>query len=235
LKLQINTDSWSKMNAFYALVPDHKVRGLYGQRLFERLELVCKAIGNSTSLTRTECLVRVIPTLKTPYRDGTTQVVFDRGGHPPIDFVARLAALARARSDPNPASTSLVTTASWSYAARPNHRCRGLVTPGRRGKGIKSIANAEVRTPAERHAAMTWAQRLKRVFNIDIEVCSRCGGSVRVIASIEDQETVDRILDHLRQKEQETPARPLLVPPTRAPPGTLSLFAGKDSRPTATH
>jgi hypothetical protein len=27
----------------------------------------------------------------------------------------------------------------------------------------------------------------------------------------------------------------LLVPPTRAPPGTLSLFAGKDSRPTATH
>ena len=23
---------------------------------------------------------------------------------------------------------------------------------------------------------MTWAQRLKRVFNIDIEVCSRCGG-----------------------------------------------------------
>jgi len=79
------------------------------------------------------------------------------------------------------------------------------------------------------------AQRLKRVFNIDIEVCSRCGGSVRVIASIEDQETVDRILDHLRQKEQETPARPLLVPLTRAPPGTLSLFAGKDSRPTATH
>jgi hypothetical protein len=34
------------------------------------------------------------------------------------------------------------------------------------------------RQPAERHAAMTWAQRLKRVFNIDIEVCGRlCGGS----------------------------------------------------------
>lgn len=50
---------------------------------------------------------------------------------------------------------------------------------------------------------MTWAQRLKRVFNIDIEVCGRCGGAVRVIVetsnrSIEDQETIDRILDHLR-------------------------------------
>ncbi len=35
----------------------------------------------------------------------------------------------------------------------PNHRCRGLVTPARRGKGIKSIANAEVRTPALPHLA----------------------------------------------------------------------------------
>jgi hypothetical protein len=82
---------------------------------------------------------------------------------------------------------------------------------------------------------MTWAQRLKRVFNIDIEVCSLCGGSVRVIACIEDQDVIDRILTHLRQQEQETPTRPLLVPPTRAPPGTLPLFAGKDSSTTALH
>ena len=117
----------------------------------------------------------------------------------------------------------------------PNHRWRGLVTPARRGKGIKSISNAEVRTPAERHTAMTWAQRLKRVFSIDIEVCARCGGSAKVIACIEDQDVIDRILNHLRQKEQETPTRPLLVPPTRAPPGTLPLFAGKDSSTTALH
>jgi len=49
---------------------------------------------------------------------------------------------------------------------------------------------------------MTWAQRLKRVFNIDIEVCGRCGGSVRVIACIEDQDIIDRILTHLRQKRK---------------------------------
>jgi hypothetical protein len=92
---------------------------------------------------------------------------------------------------------------------------------------------------------MTWAQRLKRVFSIDIEVCSRCGGSARVIACIEEQDVIDRILDHLRQKEQETPTRPLLVPPTRAPPGTLPLSLGripdqqhptsKEARETAWH
>jgi len=32
--------------------------------------------------------------------------------------------------------------------------------------------------------AITWAQRLKRVFDIDIETCSECGGDVRIIASI---------------------------------------------------
>ena len=74
---------------------------------------------------------------------------------------------------------------------------------------------------------MTWAQRLKRVFNIDIEVCSRCGGPVRVIASIEDQDVIDGILSHLRDKEQGSPTLPHLTPPTRAPPATLSLFAGK--------
>lgn len=86
----------------------------------------------------------------------------------------------------------------------------------------------DVVSQTERHAAMTWAQRLKRVFNIDIEVCSCCGGSVKVIACVEDQDIIDRILAHLRKKEQSIPALPLLAPPTRAPPATLSLFAGSE-------
>ena len=32
--------------------------------------------------------------------------------------------------------------------------------------------------------SMTWAQCLKRVFAIDIEKCEKCGGPVRIIASI---------------------------------------------------
>ena len=104
--------------------------------------------------------------------------------------------------------------AYWSCAARPNHRLRGLVTPARRGRGVKSISKAEVRSPAERHAAMTWAQRLKRVFNIDIEVCGRCGGSVSVIACIEDQDIIDKILAHLRDKELAAPTGTTAQGPT---------------------
>jgi hypothetical protein len=151
-------------------------------------------------------------------------VAFDRGGHPPVDFMARLAALV-----PKPR----VNLTRYHGVLAPNHHCRGLITPAKRGKGVKPIAYTAVHSSAERHAAMTWAQRLKRVFNIDIEVCGRCGGSVRVIACIEDQDVIDRILDHLRRNEEDTPTRPLLAPPTRAPPETLPLFAGKDSNSTA--
>jgi hypothetical protein len=158
---------------------------------------------------------KVVYTLKTPYNDGTTQLAFD-----PVDFIARLAALV-----PKPR----VNLTRYHGVLAPNHRWRGLVTPARRGKSVKSISNAEVRTPAERHAAMTWAQRLKRVFNIDIEICNRCGGSVKVIACIEDQDIIDRILAHLRDAELTTPSLPLLTPPSRAPPETLPLFAGKEA------
>jgi hypothetical protein len=164
---------------------------------------------------------KVVCTLKTPYRDGTTQVAFDSMG-----FIARLAALA-----PKPR----VNLTRYHGVLAPNHRWRGLVTPAKRGKGAMRPVDSDVVSSIQRHAAMIWAQRLKRVFNIDIEVCSRCGGSVRVIACIEDQDVVDRVLAHLRETEKEAPARPLLVPSTRAPPATLSLFAGTEFHQQGRH
>ena len=150
-------------------------------------------------------------------------MAFDRGGHPPVDFIARLAALA-----PKPRGNFT----RFHGVLAPNNRWRGLVTPANGGKGVKRIANTEGRSSAERHAAITCAQRIKRVFNIDIEVCERCGGSVSVIAFIEDQTIIDRILEHLREKEQEASTRSLPAPPPRAPPAALPLFAGTESSST---
>jgi hypothetical protein len=77
----------------------------------EKRERLCRYIARPAvaiprlSLSSTG---KVVYTLKTPYRDGTTQVAFDRGGHPSVDFIARLAALCH-----NHVSISLATTASW--------------------------------------------------------------------------------------------------------------------------
>jgi hypothetical protein len=44
-----------------------------------------------------------------------------------------------------------------------NNRWRGLVTPAKRGKGVKLIARRDDRASAERHAAMTRAQRFMQL------------------------------------------------------------------------
>ena len=67
---------------------------------------------------------------------------------------------------------------------------------------------------------MTWAKRLKRVFNIDIKTCSQCTGAVKVIACIEDPKVIRQILDHLRQKAQTSES--VVLPESRAPPVGLT-------------
>ena len=142
--------------------------------------------------------------LKTPYRDGTTHVIFE-----PLDFLARLAALV-----PKPR----VNLTRFHGVLAPNSKHRAWVTPAKRGKGrkTKALDEPEDRTPAERRAAMTWAQRLKRVFNIDIETGSQCGGAVRIIACIEDPAVIEKILTHLKAKAVAT--QPIPLPESRAPP-----------------
>ena len=100
----------------------------------------------------------------------------------------------------------------------PNSKHRALVTPAKRGKGNKRSDTDEGReqTSAERRASMSWAQRLKRVFNIDIETCRECGGAMKVIACIEDPVVIQKILTHLKEKAAPEPLG--RVPSARAPP-----------------
>ena len=86
-----------------------------------------------------------------------THVIFE-----PVDFIAKLAALV-----PKPR----VNLTHFHGVFAPNSKHRAVVTPAKRGKGSKSrLAEWQgEKTPVQSHAAMTWAQRLKRVFNIDVE------------------------------------------------------------------
>ena len=162
---------------------------------------------------------KVVYLLKTPYRDGTTHVVFE-----PLDFIARLAALV-----PRPR----VNLTRYHGVLAPNHRWRAEVTPSGRGRGKGNASGQPERSAIERHAAMRWAQRLKRVFNFDVESCVRCGKAVRVaapahpcargisaslhvIASIEEPALIERILAHVRGKAGSDTAS--LGPPSTGPP-----------------
>ena len=72
-------------------------------------------------------------------------------------------------------------------------------------------------------ARLSWARLLKRVVDIDIEHCSNCGGSLKIIAcpeprrraAIEDPPVIVKILSHL--------GLPTRAPP-RAPARRVDLF-----------
>ncbi len=49
---------------------------------------------------------------------------------------------------------------------------------------------------------MTWMARLKRVFDIDISVCPKCGGKLRVIGEVTEPKAIARILEHVKQRER---------------------------------
>ena len=87
--------------------------------------------------------------LKTPYRDGTTHVIFE-----PEDFIARLAALV-------PKPRAHLTRYHGVFA--PASPDRAKIVPR-----THAVAATERGAAAAtgRQRAMSWAQRLKRVFAI---------------------------------------------------------------------
>ena len=202
----------------------------------DKLERLCRYVSRPTVSEQRLALTshgQVRYELKTPYRNGTTHVIFQ-----PLALIAKLAALV-----PKP----IVNLTRFHGVFASNSKHRGQITPAKRGKKTTKVqaggADWLDKNPEERHRAMIWMQRLKRVFNFDIETCERCAGKVRVIASIEESLPHERsecfgyypvviahILKHLKQKEAlQAGIQPHELPPERAPPHA-GLFDPSQSR-----
>ena len=93
----------------------------------------------------------------------------------------------------------------------PNSRLRKQITLKARRRG--SSINDAVKSPVQRQTAMSWVQRLKRVFNIEIETCSQYGSTVKIIACIEDPTVIKQILDHLSSKSIKPNPHPVRAHP----------------------
>ena len=97
----------------------------------QKLERLCRYISRPAIAEKRLSLTsngNVRYQLKTPYRDGTTHVIFE-----PLDFIARLAALV-----PKPR----VNLTRFHGVFAPNSKYRARVTPARRGKGGQRAATA---------------------------------------------------------------------------------------------
>jgi hypothetical protein len=62
-------------------------------------------------------------------------------------------------------------------------------------------------------ARLSWMQLLARVFRIDVSVCSRCDGPMRIVRAVTDPDAIAAELHGAR------------APPRPSPPGQLKLFS----------
>ena len=198
-----------KCNAFLGKIPTFSLYAGVAANKHQRkkLERLCRYITRPAVSTKRPSLTdqgKIRYELKTAYDNGTTHIIFD-----PLDFISRLAALV-----PKPR----VNLTRFHGVFAPNCKARSEITNNKKNKDLDKTKCDEdgPKTECERRAGMTWAQRLKRVFNIDITVCSACGGAVKIIACIEEQSAIDKILNHLKTKESSDNKVCLLE--ARAPP-----------------
>ena len=191
----------------------------------KKLERLCRYITRpaiSEQRLSTAANGNVIYALKTPYSDGTT-------------------------GTPSHMSCSVRWNSSagwqhWSSPAAPKPRVKLTGTPsqGFMACSRRTASCAEKwcqenrprinqqtnRAATAKRGRLGWAQRLKRVFAIDIEKCEKCGGKLKVIASIEDPDVIEKILKHLGLDQASRPRSSLhnRSPPENMFEHTTTLF-----------
>ncbi len=87
----------------------------------------------------------------------------------------------------------------------PNAALRSQIVPGEADQALNTTEGDGERSSASTRTRLRWAQLLKRVFAIDLTTCPQCGGTLTLLAAIEDPAVIIKILAHLGL-------------PTRAPP-----------------
>ena len=81
-------------------------------------------------------------------------------------------------------------------------RYYGLYANAHRGKVRKAGVSPFVLRMAEEDLkpvpSKGWAAMIRKVYEVDPMLCSKCGGLMKVVAFITDYQAVDRIIDHLK-------------------------------------
>ena len=105
---------------------------------------------------------QVVLRLKTPYRDGTTQIVMD-----PLEFMQRLAALV-----PRPRLHLI----RFHGVLAPHAKLRSAIVPSASTEPTTTTPDPVEKSPSSASAHISWARLLKRVFGHHINCSSHRRG-----------------------------------------------------------
>ena len=132
--------------------------------------------------------------LKKRWRDGTSHIIYT-----PLEFMEKLAALV-----PPPRAHQV----RFHGFLAPHSKVRSKLATSR--KALKEKEKEENNSDGSLNKAgkIRWARLLKRVFNIDVNVCSHCGGKTKILAVIHDEKSINKILTHLGLDPNPPPIKP---------------------------
>lgn len=179
-------------------------------------------------------LVRI--QLKRPFRDGTYAVDLD-----PLSLLSRLAAAV-----PPPRQHTicyagvLAAAATWRAAIVPPPPSEAEPPPGKDQEAPFQGPSPPPPRPTHRCTYRPFLALLHRTLAIDLETCDRCGGRARVIALVNDPESIARFLRHLGEPTEPPPIAPARAPPyfksrifRRRLPLNLSSSSSEGQRPAS--
>ena len=168
-----------------------------------RLERLLRYAGRPPVATERLSLLpdgRLLYRLKRRWRDGASHVIFE-----PLELVERLAVLVP------PPRFNLVR---YSGIFAPSAACRSLIIPDSyvspfSVSGSSAHRDCPAREQPSADTAITgrrrpcrprnysWSQLMRRVFEIDVLECPRCGGRMRILCAIHPPDAIRKILDCL--------------------------------------
>lgn len=158
---------------------------------------------------------RVVLTLRRRYHDGTSHLVFE-----PTTFIERLAALV-----PRPQKNLTI----YSGALAPNAKLRSRVIafgavpkPTQPSDSPLAAAIGGEDSPAKpqptdkpRRPNYTWADLMRRAFEIDVLACPHCGGRLKLLSAVMRTEAIRAILENLGLPTDAPELRPARAPPVQ--------------------
>jgi hypothetical protein len=156
---------------------------------------------------------RVRYKLKRRWKDGTKAVIYE-----PMELMERLAALV-----PPPRFNTvryygvLAPASSLRRYIVPQDKSEiGPAHPGCLAKAEASSTEASEAKPkpSKKSKNYSWAQLLKRVFEVDILICPRCGSKIRILCAIHQHDAIQKILTCLGLPSRAppiAPAKPVVV------------------------
>jgi hypothetical protein len=169
-----------------------------------KLEMLCRYITRpAVAEERLELQPSgdILLRLKTPYSDGTSHLLFSG-----VEFVEKLAALIP------PARVHLTR---FFGCLAPHARIRSQIVPRPSPIGAMAAAGSDdspEATPQRLARVQRWAELLARVFGLDMQKCTDCGGPLKIVSAILEPHAIRSILTYLGLPDKPPELAPARIP-----------------------